>query len=83
MTNIEHLIQLLESDGHQGARAIVERLRDGGALTDYDAAKFCARHEVLCIIAKESTSTTAVIEEVAYRCCIAPATLARVIGVHS
>lgn len=83
MTNIERLVQVLEAQGHKEARAIVKELERGGALTDYDAAKYCARHEVLCIIAKESTSTTAVIEEVAYRCCIAPATLARVIGVHS
>ena len=82
MTNIEHLIQLLESDGHQGARAIVERLRDGGALTDYDAAKFCARHEVLTIVSRESRSTTMVIEDVAYRYNIGAATLGRVIGVH-
>jgi len=80
MTNIENLIALLEKQGHSGARAIVNELQRGGALTDYDAAKYCARHEVLRIVAKESASTTAVIEEVAYRFSLGRNTLCRTIG---
>ena len=80
MSNTEKLIAILEAKGHKEARAIVKELKDGGALTDYDAAKYCARHEVLRIVAKEPMSTTAVIEEVAYIYSIGRNTLSRTMG---
>lgn len=80
MTFTERMIQSMEARGIAGARAVVEELVRGGALTDYDAAKYMARHEVLRIVSEKAESTYRIIEEVAYHYSISQRALAQACG---
>lgn len=75
------MIRTLEAKGIAGARATINELVSGGALTDYDAAKYMARGEVMKRAASSTSSTYAIVEEVAYLHSVSVSTLARVCGV--
>jgi hypothetical protein len=79
---IEKMIAILEAKGHTDARGIVNELVEGGALTGYDAAKYCARHEVITIVSCSVDSTRGVIDEVAYTHCISSKTLRGCLGLR-
>lgn len=83
MKSIEAIITHMESKGHAEARAIINELVDGGALTDYDAAKYMARQQVLREAARSSDATRTIVARVADRFCIGRSTLLRTMGLSA
>ena len=63
---MEEVIKLLEAKGMKDARPVIEELQRAGAFTHFDANKYAARHKVMVRIAKETTSSSCIIRDVAY-----------------
>lgn len=81
MKSIERMIRGMEAKGIANARAVVDELVSGGALTEYDAAKYLAREEVLLQASTTPISTARIVAEVAYVHCIGESTLKRALGI--